>query len=248
MQNNLNEMLVEKDEPNVIINSEVLQEIRIHAREFMNEEICGVLIGKKEGNNTTVTARIAGNGAAQAGANVTFTQEAWENIYKTKDSKYPNDLIVGWYHSHPGFGIFLSEYDLFIHNNFFSSKHQLAWVYDPHSEDEGCFGWVAEKVISLDKITIIQKKRLFDSDVNALLDKEKKSTQVEIDGGNEVKITASNLANITKKQKVIISIVVTSLLILDISIITYNYKKIIKITNQGIKAITTSLVNVTHKK
>ena len=61
-----------------------------------------------------------------------------------KDSRYPDQRIVGWYHSHPGFGVFLSEHDLFIHRNFFSDPAQIAWVYDPHSDEEGCFAWEKE--------------------------------------------------------------------------------------------------------
>ncbi len=80
--------------------------------------------------------------AAQAGTHVTFTQDAWEAIYKVKDQSYPEERIVGWYHSHPGFGVFLSEHDTFIHENFFSSPNQVAWVYDPHTDEEGCFGWI----------------------------------------------------------------------------------------------------------
>jgi len=37
------------------------------------------------------------------------------------DAQFADKKIVGWYHSHPGFGIFLSEYDLFIHRNFFTA-------------------------------------------------------------------------------------------------------------------------------
>jgi len=56
---------------------------------------------------------------------------------------------VGWYHSHPGFGVFLSEHDMFIQENFFSSPQQVAWVFDPHTDEEGCFGWVNGKVEKL---------------------------------------------------------------------------------------------------
>jgi hypothetical protein len=39
--------------------------------------------------------------------------------------------IVGWYHSHPGFGVEFSEMDLFIHRNFFPGPGQIAYVTDP---------------------------------------------------------------------------------------------------------------------
>ena len=102
----------------------------------------------------TVEACIAGINAAQGGAHVTFTQDTWEHIYKIKDKEYPDDKIVGWYHSHPGFGVFLSEHDLFIQQNFFSNPQQVAWVYDPHTDEEGCFGWIGGNIEKLSAIRV----------------------------------------------------------------------------------------------
>ena len=62
--------------------------------------------------------------------------------------------IVGWYHSHPGFGVFLSEHDLFIQQNFFSNPQQVAWVYDPHTDEEGCFGWIGGNIEKLSAIRV----------------------------------------------------------------------------------------------
>jgi len=128
------------------VSSEVAREIRQHARSESKTEVCGVLIGTESEGLTTVEACIAGVNAAQGGAHVTFTQDTWEHIYKIKDRDYPDERIVGWYHSHPGFGVFLSDHDTFIHKNFFSSPQQVAWVYDPHSDEEGCFGWKGERL------------------------------------------------------------------------------------------------------
>jgi len=126
---------------NVRISTEVARQIRQHARTNLKTEVCGVLIGGFEDGATHVRACIAGANAAQGGAHVTFTQDTWEHIYKIKDRDFPDERIVGWYHSHPGFGIFLSDHDTFIHKNFFSAPEQVAWVFDPHSDEEGCFGW-----------------------------------------------------------------------------------------------------------
>jgi hypothetical protein len=84
---------------------------------------------------------------------VTFTQDTWEHIYKVKDEEYSESRIVGWYHSHPGFGIFLSEHDAFIHRNFFSAREQIAWVYDPHNDEEGFFGWTNERITRVGHVT-----------------------------------------------------------------------------------------------
>lgn len=141
-----------KTQPVLVMESEVARRIRQHSRTSMKAEVCGVLIGKNDDDRTVVEACIPGVNASQGGTHVTFTQDTWEHIYKIKDREYPDDKIVGWYHSHPGFGVFLSEHDLFIQENFFSGPHQIAWVYDPHTDEEGCFGWVNAKVEKLSGI------------------------------------------------------------------------------------------------
>jgi len=145
-------------QPRVTIEGEVLRQIRQHARSNSKTEVCGVLIGEEIGSGMSITARIPGLNAAQAGTYVTFTQDTWEHIYKIKDKDFPDERIVGWYHSHPGFGVFLSDHDTFIHKNFFSSAMQVAWVYDPHSDEEGCFGWAGERIERLSEIHVKDDK------------------------------------------------------------------------------------------
>ncbi|HZE80722.1 MAG TPA: Mov34/MPN/PAD-1 family protein [Candidatus Polarisedimenticolia bacterium] len=141
-------------QPVVVMEAEVARKIRQHARTSMKAEVCGVLIGNSDHERMTVEACIAGINAAQGGAHVTFTQDTWEHIYKIKDKEYPDHKIVGWYHSHPGFGVFLSEHDLFIQQNFFSNPQQVAWVYDPHTDEEGCFGWIGGNIEKLAAIRV----------------------------------------------------------------------------------------------
>jgi proteasome lid subunit RPN8/RPN11 len=145
-------------QPRVTIEGEVLRQIRQHARSNSKTEVCGVLIGEENGSGVNITARIPGLNAAQAGTYVTFTQDTWEHIYKIKDKDYPEERIVGWYHSHPGFGVFLSDHDTFIHKNFFSSALQVAWVYDPHSDEEGCFGWAGERLERVSELHVKDDK------------------------------------------------------------------------------------------
>jgi hypothetical protein len=51
------------------------------------------------------------------------------------DQDYPKLSIVGWYHSHPGFGVEFSDMDLFIQKNFFRSPTQVGMVTDPLGGD-----------------------------------------------------------------------------------------------------------------
>jgi proteasome lid subunit RPN8/RPN11 len=141
--------------PRIQIAGDVLRQIRQHARSSIATEICGVLIGSDEGGATVVEAAIQGEAARQAGSHVTFTQDTWSHIYQIKDAAYPDHRIVGWYHSHPGFGIFLSDHDTFIHRNFFSNPGQIAWVFDPVSDEEGCFAWREGEIARVDEIAVL---------------------------------------------------------------------------------------------
>src|ERR1051325_8737036 len=47
-----------------------------------------------------------------------------------------------------------TEHELLIQQNFFSNPQQVAWVYDPHTDEEGCFGWVGDKIEKLTAIRV----------------------------------------------------------------------------------------------
>ena len=148
----------------VVIDAEVLRNIRQHARSELDTEICGVLIGSGEEDVSLISASIPGLDAEKAGTHVTFTQDTWQHIYRVKDRDFPDERIIGWYHSHPGFGVFLSDHDTFIHRNFFSAPGQIAWVFDPVSDEEGCFIWQGEDICRAERITVADPKGGEDTD------------------------------------------------------------------------------------
>lgn len=123
----------------------VADDIRAHGVGSPDAEVCGVLVGNvysdDRGPWCRVAANIRGNDAAGRDTQVTFTAETWSHINHLMDTKYRDDRIVGWYHTHPGFGIFLSEMDLFIQENFFGEPWQIAYVDDPKGGDRGVFVW-----------------------------------------------------------------------------------------------------------
>lgn len=124
---------------------EVRRGIEQHANADKKVEICGVLVGNwhsdENGPYVAITNYIRCDNASSKFAEVTFTHESWAQINKEMDSKFANERIVGWYHSHPDFGIFLSDRDCFIHEHFFSGAGQVAYVIDPVRGLEGMFAW-----------------------------------------------------------------------------------------------------------
>lgn len=120
-----------------------------HATANKSVEICGVLVGgwRRDADGPFVEIEhIIPSDAAKSGmAEVTFTHEAWGKINQEMDTRYSDKRIVGWYHSHPDFGIFLSDRDVFIHQHFFSGPGQIALVVDPVRRLEGVFCWRSGK-------------------------------------------------------------------------------------------------------
>jgi proteasome lid subunit RPN8/RPN11 len=129
----------------IAISGQAYHSILQHANENRSIEICGILIGDfykdSEGPFLEISHIINGKYADNQAGHVTFTHQTWEFINHEKDEKFPNKKIVGWYHTHPDFGIFLSDQDIFIHRNFFEKSWQVAFVFDPIREEEGFFIW-----------------------------------------------------------------------------------------------------------
>lgn len=120
----------------------VRDQIYDHVFESLDSEVAGVLVGPPQSEGPLcVTGSVKAVGADSQSASVTFTQDSWSAIYEALEADHPDESIVGWYHSHPDFGIFLSDHDTFIHRSFFSGQRQVAYVVDPCRGREGLFGW-----------------------------------------------------------------------------------------------------------
>src|SRR5262245_12284030 len=110
-------------------------------------ELGGILLGKEcvdEATNTPfvwITQSLEAKHYANTQASFTYTHDSWEEITRERDRLYPELDIVGWYHTHPSFGIFLSHHDLYIHQHFFNQPLQVAYVVDPINQSRGFFQW-----------------------------------------------------------------------------------------------------------
>lgn len=113
----------------IYINNEVFSKIAEAALDSPNEEIGGVLIGRVYGNDLDVAdILVARRLPGQPGA-FTFAPEHWDYFHKEL-ARRPGTVMVGWYHSHLGIGLFLSPDDRFINSGFFRERHHIAIVYD----------------------------------------------------------------------------------------------------------------------
>jgi proteasome lid subunit RPN8/RPN11 len=133
----------------------VQHEFRIFIEEKAFDRICnsadamrevgGILVGEvlRDDNGAFIRVDdiIEALHAEESGTELTITHATWNHIHEQMDTIHAGKRIIGWYHTHPNFGIFLSERDRFIQQSFFDLAFQIALVYDPVRREHGIFSW-----------------------------------------------------------------------------------------------------------
>lgn len=134
----------------IYISQKVYKEIQKFTKNKLTNESGGMLVGKvieEFGKaNIVIDGFVEAKHCEATPTTLKFTHETWEYVHREIDKKFPGEHIVGWIHTHPNFGIFLSEYDKFIHSNFFSQENQIAYVVDPIQKTEGFYFWINGKI------------------------------------------------------------------------------------------------------
>ena len=124
--------------------------IEEHAFSRLDVEVGGFLVGRIDGPATEIVSAKPALTAESNQTHLTITHEAWAEILEVMDSEFPGLAIIGWYHTHPGFGLFLSDYDIFIQQNFFGARGQIAMVIDPLIGEFGYFIAKDDKATRID--------------------------------------------------------------------------------------------------
>ena len=135
-----------EENKNIYISQAVYKEIHNFTKNKTTNESGGMLVGtviEEFGKtNIVISGFVEAKYCEATPTTLKFTHETWDFVHKEIEKKYKGKKIVGWIHTHPDFGIFLSEYDKFIHQNFFSEAYQVAYVVDPIQNTEGFYFWI----------------------------------------------------------------------------------------------------------
>ena len=130
----------------IFVDLDVMRDMEAHSQTNTQVELGGVMLGRQ---------RVDANGApfvvvqeslraehyhATKGS-FTFTHDTWSEITRRRAEFHPDLEMVGWYHTHPGWNVFLSGMDTFICDNFFNRILDVALVIDPCNDDRGWFQW-----------------------------------------------------------------------------------------------------------
>lgn len=144
---------IENDDVKVYIKQDVYKALEKLAASDTSKELGSIILGdycqELGKTNVIISQFIEAKYTDASASTLTFTHETWDYVHREHEKKYLDKKIIGWQHTHPNYGIFLSNYDLFIQENFFNMPFQVAYVIDPIQNIRGFFQWKNGKIEKL---------------------------------------------------------------------------------------------------
>jgi proteasome lid subunit RPN8/RPN11 len=123
----------------ILCSDENMNDLESHCFSETRVEVGGFLLGKIENGKTSVNRVVKAKHTVSKSTQLTFTHKTWDSILEDIKKHDDGNDLVGWYHSHPNFGVFLSDHDQFIQNNFFKEDGRVTIVVDPIRGKKGWF-------------------------------------------------------------------------------------------------------------
>jgi proteasome lid subunit RPN8/RPN11 len=143
--------VIQPDDLHIFLTEAILREVVEWSKTDLSHELGGVFVGDLFSYKGVPYLEIAGYVKAQqyehTAASFKFTHDTWSAISRECEQRFNDKPRVGWHHTHPGYGIFLSGSDMFIHRNFFNLQWMFAMVVDPKQGNLGFFQWKKGKVV-----------------------------------------------------------------------------------------------------
>jgi proteasome lid subunit RPN8/RPN11 len=127
----------------VYIHMRALKTISEHGQGSPRAEVGGFLVGRTghdtRGDFTIVDYAHPALQATGTSIELEFPPNAWIELHGVLDQDHSSRMCVGWYHTHPSLGLFLSNHDQFLHRHWFPNDEQVAVVADPTAGYAGIF-------------------------------------------------------------------------------------------------------------
>ncbi|MEX1071476.1 MAG: Mov34/MPN/PAD-1 family protein [Anaerolineales bacterium] len=129
----------------VFLTQQAYLRINAHAASDLDNEVGGWLAGRwckdtETGKEFVVVEALLPAQQVRSGSTfLTFTHDSQVAMLAALEERYSKKGVVGWYHTHPRMGIFLSGYDTWLHDHFFPHPWQVALVVEPHTGVGGFF-------------------------------------------------------------------------------------------------------------
>lgn len=148
----------------ILLDEDALQAIEGHAKKHTNiggragyhVECAGLLAGRpfydgqRQVTFVVIKQMVETEAESQSPGSVRIVPEGFERAKRHIDAL--GLRVVGWYHTHPNYGIFLSTDDRTVIRSLFNASWHIALVFDPIRDHIGCFrGVEGERVDDRDE-------------------------------------------------------------------------------------------------
>jgi proteasome lid subunit RPN8/RPN11/ubiquitin-protein ligase len=130
-----------------VITQEVILKVNENVYQNLEAEVGGFLLGNQYRcpatnlNYVIVDQLLEATVAETTEFNFGPTSASWEHLSEKLSNKFMGKLLLGWYHSHPRYDVFLSPYDIHLHQTHFNKPWMTALVIDPVKYRGGFFCW-----------------------------------------------------------------------------------------------------------
>ncbi len=135
--------------PQVYIDQKTFEKVKQHARRDPTHECFGLLLGNAYFDQAkqilwiylqeAVPARDTHASLASVEVSTREFQRLNEEVDRIWRDSRGTTRKIGWYHSHPNLGIFMSETDRANQRLFYGQEYHIALVVDPVRDLAGCF-------------------------------------------------------------------------------------------------------------
>lgn len=133
----------------IFVDLDVMRSLEWHAASDTSVELGGVVLGGQYADENgkpfvAVTELIRAQHYENTRGSFKFTHDTWAQIARDREALSQQLDVVGWYHTHPSWGVFLSGLDTFICEHFFNKPLDVALVIDPCNGERNFFQWSAD--------------------------------------------------------------------------------------------------------
>ncbi len=142
---------VKDTELKVLLHEQAHQSMWKHGESDLENELGGALIGfyalDENDQEIAIITDVFNQPVSYyaAATSLRFTKQFYNELGLYIDQiseSFPEIVRLGLYHTHPNYGVFLSETDAKTFKGIFKASYQVTMVVDPIKKEEGVFYWV----------------------------------------------------------------------------------------------------------
>lgn len=131
---------VHEDGPKVLLEKRCVDQLIAHCGSQAEKgiEAMGFLAGgvfSWDGGPYTVARDAVTTELDASAVSVRYNRDGFPELFKRLDGLGYDYILVGWYHSHPGYGCYMSDTDIDTQSKGFGGRHQFALVVDPEKRE-----------------------------------------------------------------------------------------------------------------